>query len=107
MYKKQLSGPKQWIIEQCQDLDFGRVTFHVVGGEPDISRPWRTRQTVKLNGGENGPRPEANRADFELRKEHVALFDQLARLRDGACVTIEVKHGLPFIIEIEQEHQAA
>lgn len=107
MNKKQLSGPKQRVIEQCQDIAFGRITFHVAGGEPDLGRPWRTRRTVKLNGGENGPRPETASNDFELRKEHLALLDQMARLSDGACVTIEVKHGLPFIIEIDQEHRVA
>jgi len=107
MNKQDLPGPKQWLIEQCQDLGFGRITFHVVGSEPDFSRPWRTHRTVKLSGGENGPRPEAGRADFELRKEHVALLDALSRVKDGASVTIEVKHGLPFIVEIEQEYQAA
>ena len=107
MNKKQLSRSKQRVIEQCQDLDFGRVVFHVAGGESDLSRPWRTRRTVKLNAGENGPRPEAENVDFELRKEHAELLDQLARLPDGACVTVEVKYGLPFILEIEQEHEAA
>ena len=90
-----------------QDVNFGRITFRVRDGEPDLNGPWRTRRTVKLASGADGPRPESGLADFELRKEHVALFEQMARLRDGACVTIEVKYGLPFIIEIEQEHQAA
>lgn len=107
MKKGQLSEPKQRVVEQCQDIGFGQVAFHMKGGEPDLSRAWRTRRTVKLAGGENGPRPETTIADFELRKEHLALIDQLAQLVDGACVIIEVKHGLPFIVEIEQEHRAA
>lgn len=104
----------QTLSESCRRLlrlmrvvGFGRITFGIMGGEPDRSHPWRTLRTVKLSGGEVGPRPGAESVDFELRKEHVALFDQLALLRDGACVTIEVKYGLPFIIEIEQEQHAA
>ncbi len=107
MKKRQLSEPKQRVVEQCQDIGFGWVAFHMKGGEPDLSRAWRTRRTVKLAGGENGPRPEAISADFELRKEHIALIDQLAHLGDGTCVTVEVKYGLPFLVEIEQEHRAA
>lgn len=89
-------------------INFGRICGLVVrSGRPDFSHRFRTIQTVKLAGGENGPRPEAVSVDFELRKEQVALLDQLAQLSDGTCVTVEVKHGLPFIVEIEQDHQAA
>ena len=107
MNKQQLSGPHQWLIEQYQRVIFGRLTFRIRGGEPDLSQPFRTVRTVKLPGGENGPRPETGSVDFELRREHVAALTTLAHLKDGACVTIEVKHGLPFLIEIEQDHQVA
>ncbi len=104
---RDLSEGRKRLLRRMQDIGFGRVTFHVVGGEPDLRRAWRTRRTVKLNGADNGERPEAASVDFELRKEHVALFEQMLHLRDGAYVTIEVKYGLPFIVEIEQEHEAA
>jgi len=107
MNKQEQSGPNQWLIEQCQRLNFGRITFYVLGGGPDIDRPWRTRRTVKLIGGDNRPRPETGSADFELRKEHAAALNTLAHVNDGSRVTIEVKYGLPFLIEIEQDHQAA
>lgn len=107
MKKGQLSPPLQRLVEQCQRVNFGRVTFHVHRGEPDLSRPWRTRRTLKLAGGDNGPRPEADLADFELRLEQKALIEALRQVRDGECVALEVRHGLPFIAEIEQEHQAA
>jgi len=107
MNKQELSGPNQWLIEQCQQINFGRITFHVRGGEPDVGRPYLTVQTVKLTGGDNRPRPETGSADFELRREHASALSTLARVNDGARVTIEVKHGLPFLIQIEQDHQAA
>jgi hypothetical protein len=86
MNKKQLSGPQQWLIKQCQRVNFGRVTFRVRSREADLGHPRRTLRTVKLTGGENGPRPEAGSADFELRSEHVALLSHLARLSDGVRV---------------------
>ena len=89
-----------------QHLNFGRITFHVQGGEPDFDREYRIIRTVKLDKGNNGPRPEVSIADFELQKEHVSLLKQLKNTSDGTRVTIEVKHGLPFIIEIEEKHQA-
>lgn len=107
MNRQGLSGPNQWLLKECQRLNFGRITFYVLRGEPDLARPWRTRQTVKLASGENGPRPEADLADFELCQEQMALLDALGRVRDGLCVTVEVRKGLPFLVEIEQDHQAA
>lgn len=102
MKKQQLSECNQWLTEQCQRLNFGQITFSVRAGEPDPGRPWRTRRIVKLGSGENGPRVEANLADFELCQEQVALFDALRRVGDGETVTVEVRHGLPFLVEIEQ-----
>lgn len=107
MNRKRLSESNQWIIGQCQLVNFGRITFHVLRGEPDLAKPWRTRRTVKLASGENGPRPEAGLADFELCQEQTGLLSTLSRVRDGACVTVEVRHGLPFLVEIEHDHQAA
>ncbi|MCC7409987.1 MAG: hypothetical protein IT442_18115 [Phycisphaeraceae bacterium] len=107
MDKKQLSGPQRRIIEQCQAINFGQITFQVRGGQPNPDKPWATRQTVKLAGGENGPRPEVASTDFTLRKEQAALIHHLSQLPDGTRVTVEVKHGLPFAVEIEQDHRAA
>lgn len=96
------------LIRLMQRINFGRISgLHVHSGRPDFSRPYRTIQTVKLNGGENGPRPEADLADFELCREQTALLDALRHVRDGAHVTVEVRHGVPFLVEIEQDHQAA
>ena len=107
MKKTQLSDAQGWLIEQCQQLNFGRVTFQVRSGEPDLELPWSTRRTVKLASGENGPRQEADLADFELCREQATLLEALSHVRDRARVTVEVRHGLPFLVEIEQDHQAA
>jgi hypothetical protein len=102
-----LSNPCRRLVRLAQNVSFGRIRLAVQDGEPALDRSWRTRRTVKLAGGEDRARPEAGGADFTLRREHVALCAQLARITNRACVTIEIRHGLPFVIEIEQEHQAA
>lgn len=108
MDKHDLSRPQQWLIEQGQKLDFGRLTFHIRSGSPDPAAPYRTAKTVKVAGGDSGPRPEAASADFELRKEHVALFAGLALLPDGTCLSVKFMHGLPGAsFDIEEEHQVA
>ena len=106
MTKQMLSEPWKRLVGTMQALNFGRITFLIRAGAPDFTQKVRTVRTVKLAGGVNGPRVEAGSADFELRKEVISLRDQVAKAADGARVTVEVKHGLPFLIEIEEEHQA-
>src|SRR3954471_12266887 len=108
MDQRQLSRPKQWLLERFQYTNFGSLTFYVCGGEPDLAQPHHISRTVKLTGGANGPRPELGNADFALRQEHLALLAQLARLADGTRVRVRLAHGLPGAsIDIEEDHQAA
>ncbi|MCX5682318.1 MAG: hypothetical protein NT049_01365 [Planctomycetota bacterium] len=104
--KRSLLPALRRLAELMQHINFGRITFSVRLGQPDFTRLFRTVRTVKPAGGWNGPRPETHSADFEVRKEVMTLFEQVARAVDGAQVTVEVKYGLPFLIEIAEEHQA-
>jgi len=94
------------LVRLMQRVNFGRIQFTVRAGQPDFTRPVRTVRTVKPAGDRNGTRREARRVDFELRKEVTMLLDHAAQAPDGAQVTVKVEHGLPVLIEIEQEHTA-
>jgi hypothetical protein len=100
--------PVAWrrLVELLQSINFGRAQFSVRSGQPDFSQPVRTVRMVRLTGGDNGSRGEAQSADFELRKEVTSLLQQVAEARDGAVVTVKIEHGLPVHIEIAEEHQA-
>jgi len=106
MTKRMLSEPWKRLVGRMQALNFGRIKFLVRSGAPDFAQRVLTVRTVRLTGGDNGPRPEATRADFEIRKEILSLRDHVATAADGARVTVEVKHGLPFLLEIQEEDQA-
>lgn len=106
--KRQLSTPQQWLIERCQYINFGSLMFCVRGGEPDMAQPHHLSRTIKLIGGDNGPRPEMVNIDFEIRREHSTLLAQLGQLPDGTNVRIKIARGLPGAsIDIEEDHQAA
>jgi hypothetical protein len=98
--KSSLSQPKKWLVELMQSISFGQVTnLRVDRGEPLIDPPPQVIRKIKL-GGENGPRPEAHCEDFLLKQQVSELFDVLGSVTNGDVVTIEVKHGLPFSVEI-------
>jgi hypothetical protein len=65
-------------------------------------------RTLKIAGGVNGPRPEVASDDFELRREHVALFERLKELPDGTRVRVKIAYGLPgSSIDLLEDQQAA
>lgn len=98
--KRGLSGPRQQLLELLQELNFGRLEQLVVrGGEPVLDPRPRIVREVKF-GAENGPRPERGARDFALKAQVVELCAALDRLQDGAIDLIEVKHGLPFRMEV-------
>lgn len=102
MHKQELPPPHQWLIEQCQRINFGRLEGLVVrAGRPVFDPPPRVVREVKF-GSENGPRPEIAKADFALRTQIRELLAQLEALGDGVISTIEIKHGLPFRMIVEE-----
>lgn len=108
MTKAELSAPNRWLVERCQHINFGSVTFHVRGGEPDLGQSHFSVRTLKIAGGINGLRPEAASANFELRCEHIALFERLKELPDGIRVRVKITHGLPgTTIDLLEDQQAA
>jgi len=91
------------LVRLMQELNFGQVRDLVVrDGEPVFDPPPRVVREVKF-GGENGPRPEAAKADFALKVQVRELFAQLEALGDGLVECIEVKHGLPFRMTVEED----
>lgn len=108
MTKADLSAPIRWLVERCQHINFGSITFHVRRGEPDLGRPHSAVRTLKIAGGVNGLRPEAASDDFDLRREHIALFERLKELPDGTRVRVKITHGLPgTTIDLLEDQQAA
>ena len=49
-------------------------------------------------GGKNGTE-EVESGEFELKRPVRDLFDQLIRLQNGTVISLEFRHGLPFLLE--------
>jgi hypothetical protein len=99
--KSSLSEAQGRLVQLLQNLNFGRIEcLRVKAGEPIFEPEPRVIQKLKM-GGDNTPRPEAALEDFWLKQQTVEMLTAIANLRDGEVLSIEVKHGLPFAIEIE------
>lgn len=100
--KSSLSPARRRLIEILQALNFGRVEgLQVSNAEPVFDPPPRIVQKFKM-GGENGTRPEVDLPDFLLRRPTIELLQVITHLKDGEVAAIEVKHGLPFAVDVER-----
>ena len=99
--KSSLSNSYRQLVELMHRLNFGRIEDLLVrGGEPIFDPATKVVQKLKI-GGENGPRPELSSEDFLLKRQTQELLEAIADLGEGTVLAIEVKHGLPFSMEIE------
>lgn len=100
--KSSLSQPKARLVELMQRINFGSIEKLVIKkGDLLFDPPPRVVREVKF-GGENGPRPEAAKQDFALKAQVRDLFAQIEAMGDGVIHCLEVKHGLPFKMVIEE-----
>ncbi|MFM7165229.1 MAG: hypothetical protein ACKO3T_08270 [Planctomycetaceae bacterium] len=100
--KSDLSEARYRLVESMQRINFGRIErLTVVSGQPMLGSAAKVVSTHKLKG-ENGPRVELNARDFLLKQEVIELFRILDELQDGLIDVIEVKYGLPFLVEVAE-----
>jgi len=91
------------LVELMQDVNFGRIEgLTIRAGTPVLDPPPCALREIKF-GGENGPRPEVAKADFVLKAQVCDLFAQLEAMGDGVIRCLEVKHGLPFKMTVEED----
>ena len=86
-----------------QTIHFGRMENIVVrDGQPLFEPPPKIIREIKF-GGENSLRRKLNSNDFLLKTQVLQLFRQLEKLGDGTVQSLEVKHGLPFRMIVEEK----
>ena len=97
-----LSLGRRRLLKLMQRLNFGRIEHLAIqDGEPLFDPPPHLVRDVKFCG-ENGPRRELALEDFALKAQVRDLFAHLDDLRTGTILALEVKHGLPFRMQVEE-----
>ncbi len=96
---KTISGQnpaRQKLLRLMQGNPFSRIeNLAVINGQPQFDPTTKIIAEHKF-GANDGPRREAELADFVLKKEHVDLFQQFDEIGSGVILTLEVRGGLPF-----------
>lgn len=101
--KRDLSPPRQVLLELMQDLNFGRFERLVIRDGDPVLDPGPARHREWKFRAENGPRPELSRDDFALKAQVVELFEYFDSLRNGTIDVLEIKHGLPFRAVVKED----
>ena len=102
MQKNELSDRNKQLLKLMQTINFGRIEdLKIRSGAPLLTPLPRVIREIKF-GGDNGSRPEATKQDFTLKMEVRDLFAQFEAMGDGAVASIEIKHGLPFRMQVEE-----
>lgn len=97
-----VSPARRRLLDLMRDIGFGRIDgLLLLGGEPVFRPAPRIVREVKF-GGESTCNPTRD-GDFALKVQVIDLFDQLDEIRDGRIERLEVKHGLPFRMNIEAD----
>ncbi len=101
-----LSDARRRLIRLMQSINFGTIEdLEVRGGEPMFSPPPRVVREIKF-GGENGPRPETALPDFAVKSPVADLLHSLTKIGDGTIERLEVRHGVPFRMKVEEPMRA-
>jgi len=101
--KSSLTVEQQRLVREMQRVNFGRLErLFVQDGRPRFEPRPRVVREIKF-GAENGPRLEAAKGDFALKAEVRELFAQMEALGDAVISSLEIKHGLPFRMTVEED----
>jgi len=92
---------EQRFVAALQQLVFGRLEFvRIQHGELVLDPRPTAVQVLKFGSAESQPADHS--ADFELKKPMADFFEFIRGVDAGEIRRLEVRHGLPFSIEIEQ-----
>jgi hypothetical protein len=98
--KASLQPVQRRVVELIEALDFGVIEhLRVRRGKPCFDPQPRIIQSIKLDSAK-ADRP-AGDPNLTLKSEFASLFDRLTSIEEGV-VTVEVRHGAPFRLVIEQ-----
>ena len=91
-----LAAARQKLLRLMQENPYSRIdNLTIAIGDPVFEPTTKIIAEHKF-GTNDGPRREAELADFVLKKEHVDLFRQFDEIGSGVILALEVRGGIPF-----------
>jgi len=99
-----LSEARARLLKTMRRMRYGSIrNLAVLGGEPVFRPPPTIVRTVKFGCRSNPPRPAGPLTALAESDKVQELFSELEQMGSGTVKLIEVKDGLPFLMDIEGE----
>jgi hypothetical protein len=88
-------------VAAMTNLGFGRFEFLRIDRGELVLEPWPTVVRNVKFGSQDPGAAKAVPQDFQLKAQVAELFEYVRAVDAGEIRTLEVKHSLPFSMEIE------
>jgi hypothetical protein len=96
---RDLSAAQLWLLRTMSERQFGRIEhLEVQRGQPAPGPAMKVVRVAHLGGGSDGAKVPHGE-EFELKQAVRDLFAELGRLNNGTVVRLELKRGLPCLLE--------
>jgi hypothetical protein len=94
--------PPEWaFVAAMRQLRFGRFeSVRIQRGEL-VLNPWPAMVRSVKFACEESAGPQMSLDEFELKRQVAELFDYVRTIEAGEIRCLEVRHGLPFSMEVE------
>ena len=99
-----LSPSERAFVVAMQQLGFGRFEGLRIGNGELVLDPWPTTVRGVKFGSEGIAVSRTPPDEFDLKRQVIELFEYVRTLDAGEIRCLEVRHGLPFSMEIEHRH---
>ena len=94
-----LSPAQRSLVDLMHVHQFGRIeNMPVRDGQPVLDCNMKVVRVARL-GSEHDRMKAVAGNEFELKKHVRDLFEELDRLQAGTVISLEFRHGLPFLLE--------
>jgi hypothetical protein len=99
---RDLTDAQRSLLQVMREHQFGRIEMlPVQDGQPVLDRSVRIVRVARLGGQRSETEfPVLN--DFELNQSVCNLFAELRRLQNATILTLEFRHGLPWLLETSE-----
>jgi len=97
-----LLASERLFLAAIQQVGFGRFEYLQIRHREVVLDPWPVAvRDVKFGVEPSGPDACESPAAFDLKRQFADFFEYTRSVDAGEIRTLEIRHGLPFSMEIE------
>ena len=93
-------------VDAMSDVGFGRFEFLRIEHGELVLDPWPTTVRGVKFGSSSAATHKPLADEFELKSQVAEFFEYVREVDSGEIRTLEIRHGLPFSMEVEHRPTA-